>query len=159
MTSPLAKSLTAKFAVVSLNTSQGTASTQPLKALQFTETLLSSNNTSRAFRQPASPKYQSKQAVGMAATKTRLLGAEKQDSQHTKETFCPPSRGRGRPNAAKPPATPSPQPWGDPQLLSVNNLRGWEPPSPSSPRGVAEGSPPQGSPPQGRPPPASAHGR
>lgn len=83
MTSPLAESLTAKFAVVSLNTSQGTASTQPLKALQFTEALLSSNNTSQAFRQPGSPKYQFKRAVGMAATGSELLGVELQGSEHT----------------------------------------------------------------------------
>lgn len=98
MTSPLAPSLTAKFAVVSLHTSQGTASTQPPKALQLTETSLSPNNTSQAFRQPGSPKYQLKRAAGLAATETRLPGAGKRDSEHTKETSLssPPRPGEAK---------------------------------------------------------------
>lgn len=98
MTSPLAPSLTAKFAVVSLHTSQGTASTQPPKALQLTETSLSPNNTSQAFRQPGSPKYQLKRAAGLAATETRLPGAGKRDSEHTKKTSLssPPRPGEAK---------------------------------------------------------------
>lgn len=96
----------------------------------------------------------------MAATKTRLLGAEKQDSQRTQRRLSalPATAGRGQ-TLQNPPhpvstalalETAVTRPLGQRELLFVQDPRGWEAPSPSSRRGVAEGSPPQGRRPRSR---------